>query len=162
MVLEAIMLNRYIIPAFSGRSKILTCTTAASTQRSAIGAIRPVKADEKGFELLSFSLTSATRLSLSQSSIFCWPGETRTHNFPVKSRILCHLSYEPFCDEWKIRTFNFYHIRIALCHWVNSSYCGFQGWTGIFCLMRATCCRYTKPQFFFAGLERFELPSLHP
>ncbi len=49
-----------------------------------------LSADEERFELSTNGLTS--RRSAIELFILCWPGEIRTHNLPVKSRI--HLPVE--------------------------------------------------------------------
>ena len=119
---------------------------------------------------------------------FCWPGEIRTHNPPVKSRV--HLPVELraklCCDCW-IRTNNTYLVEIVFYLWIKSHYCD-DWWTrtinlyGISVmlstielshhslrlrdsnlhlrLMRPSSYRYSKPQFISVGLTRFELASL--
>ena len=51
-------------------------------------------ADEERFELSTYPLTGE-RSAVELFIHLCWPDENRTHTPPVKSRILCQLSYEP-------------------------------------------------------------------
>ena len=76
----------------------------------------------KRLELSTIGLISRLRRDCHWAIHPCWPGETRTHNPPVKSRILPPLSYEPLL--WWLIGSNYQPLRYqrnALNHWAKSS-----------------------------------------
>lgn len=89
--------------------------------------------------------------------LVCWPlhystvggpAGTRTQNPPIKSRLLCQLSYETICSDWWTRTINLYCIRVLLWPVELSHYCCGTGTrTRIWSLWDFRVDHYSKPHF---------------
>jgi hypothetical protein len=107
-------LSNSLISKHCGWRKIRTFNRRPNKPLLCHWAIHPMsRAEESNFFLpICSRVHTATSASTTNNS---WPGEIRTHNPPVKSRIhLIQLSYEPICDDWQIWTINLYGISVML------------------------------------------------
>lgn len=69
----------------------------------------------------SYLHPGALPVKRSANFLFCWPGEIRTHNLPIKSRE--HLSSwatSHFCCDYRTRTCNYHLVTMIFFHWIKS------------------------------------------
>lgn len=123
------MTNRTLSVSVSGKDRTYSAIKATVLQTATTLQLRRTHiADEEGVEPSTNGLTN--RCSAIELFIHCWPGEIRTHNPPVKSRV--HLSSwatSQFCCGYWIRT----NIWSLWDFWIN---------------------RYSKPQLSFCWLNK--------
>ena len=86
---------------------------------------------------------------------FCCDWQIRTVNYYLVTIVFSHWIKSQCCDDWQIRTINLYGISVMfLTNWAKSSLCcGYKIRTCIWSLWDFWVSHYSKPQFYFVGLD---------